>query len=537
MAFVLLVAEGVARVAFAPPRYHNEPLRLDATLGFAGIPGYSRRQKDAEGSLYAFALNVDGFRGPVLPETGDPPSDRARIALLGDSFLVGQGVPEEALLSRRLERALGARGQESEVYNLSAADYGTGQQLLLFDSVRERLAPDHVVLALYPGNDVVNNFEGLAGRTAVSPGDPLRPYVVPGSGDATAVHFVQPLRHRLRHVSRLFAVLEHRLVAYAVVGGIGVLQPFGAVASPEARIASGELGYERLELFREHPPDHVWEQAWQRTFALLRALRSRCDAQGARLHVLVIPALHQVRRAAGAIQLDLLQRAHDGTRFDERLDWNLPERRIAAFLREEGIGTTLLLDALRGSARRGERPYLHDHHLSAAGHAIAAESLAASLDAGAKPAGARPGGAPIRLPRGADAPARIELGGARHELYRDRNWLPWTSSEGEHAEGALPLDGAFVAVPLRPGARELVVRGIAAAPRYPLEVEIAFEGGPAQRLRVAKPGPFVLHLAAPVARLPRSDGHVGLRFRAADASADPTSTGIIVRDVGFAEAL
>lgn len=531
MATTLLAAELVARLAFAPPRYHNEPLALDAELGFRGIPGYRTRKPDAEGALYGFALNAEGFRGRELPEPGRKDDGSRRIVFLGDSFLVAQGLPEEALVTTRIGPALAALGVASEVYNLSAADYGTGQELLLLRRFGARLAPDLVVLAMYPRNDLVNDFEGLAGRTAVSPGDYVRPYVVPDEdGGELTVRPLHPFRHRLRHGSRLFAVLEQRLLAYGTRGAVAWLQPFPPPRSSEERLADDLAPYESLELLRRHPPGHLWEQAWQRSFALLRALRDECEALSARLVVVVIPDLHQVRRAARDVHLDLLTRELQGRALDDLLDWNLPERRLATFFADEGIAHVSLLRTLREAVRRGQDVYLPDLHLNARGHAVAANLLVGALRGTRDAATSLPTGPPVRLPRGEAAPAKIRLGGSEHWLYRDQSWLPWSPSADAPGEGALSLGRAFVAVPVPAGARELVVRGIAVARRYPLEVELEFVSGPTKSFRLDEPGPFVLRVAVPVARLPRSDGHVGLRFGAAG---EAISAGVIVRDVGF----
>jgi hypothetical protein len=473
----LLAAELVARTAFGPPRYHSEPLELDPQLGFRGIPNYRSRSSDAEGVAFAFALNGQGLRGREIP--AQPPADDVmRIAFVGDSFLVGQGVPEDALLPIRVGHTLAARGMRNEVYNLSAADYGTGQELLLLRRFGRRLAPRVVVLAVFPQNDLVNNFEGLANRTRVSPGDSLRPYLTP-SGESWRVHYTQPFRAVLRRHSRLYAGLEHRLLTSTSPWGASWLASRTPPTPPEERLAAGLAPLERLELFRSHEPDQPWAQAWRRTRRLIAAFRDECDALSARLLVLVIPDLHQVQRSA---------------------------------------------------RDRGVEVYLPDRHLNARGHALAAEAIAAALSASDRAALRAPVGGPVRLPRGARAPRAIEPGNPAHWLYRSQDWIPWKPEE--KVGGALSLDGALLAVPA--SGRELVVRGIAAARHYPLAVELAFAGGPRQSFRIERPGPFVLRLALPRAELPTSDGYTALRFHPSGDTAPETSTGLIVREVGFA---
>ncbi len=138
----------------------------------------------------------------------------------------------------------------------------------------------------------------------------------------------------------------------------------------------------------------------------------------------------------------------------------------------------------------------------------------------------------MRLPRGRAAPRVIELGNAAHRRFLDENWIPWAATPGAEVEGALPLQGALVAVP--GGGGELVVRGLAIARRYPLELEIDFVSGPRQSFQIKKPGPFALHISVS-GRLPRSDGYIGLRFSADREAPDGgIATGLVVREVGFA---
>lgn len=258
-------------------------------------------------------------------------------------------------------------------------------------------------------------------------------------------------------------------------------------------------------------------------------MREECDALSAQLLVVVIPDLHQVRRAARDLELDLLSRRIAGTPLDRWLDWNLPERRLAEFFRRQGIEAILLLPALREAVRGGGEVYLPDRHLSAQGHAIAAQSIARALGGSFASSPGAPNGRPVRLPVGERAPRSIQPGSPEQWLYRSQAWLPW--KRAAQIEGALPLSGAVLAVPA--SGRDLLMRGIAAARSYPLEFQLEFVGGPERSLRIEKPGPFVLRLALPSGQPPLSDGHTVLRFHPIGEAVGEDSVGVIVRDVGF----
>jgi hypothetical protein len=543
-ALALFAAEAVARIGWDPPRYHNEPLRFDPELGFRGIPGRHRidGHASADGAPHVLVLNRDGFRGRPLPldESADPPGPAARarrIAFVGDSFVLGAGVREEQLLSSRVAEALAARGEATSTWNLAAADYGTGQELLLLRSAGEQIEPDAVVLAIYPHNDLINNFEGLAFRTEVSPGDYLRPYVVP-HGDRLEIRYTHPLRAWLRRHSRLFALLERRAVDYGGRRRLAWLFPFEPPTPPAVRIRRGLAPREPQEIYRTHPPDSDWERAWQRTTDLLTAFRDTCDALGARLVVVVIPELHQVRRVAQDVAMDLRLRQLQHVPLDRYLDWNLPERRLARFFAQQGIESALLLPRLRSAVSRGEQVYLPDRHLNARGHELAAQAILEVLDGGARPgrrlAQSDPelGGGPVPLPAASRAPRVIQPARQEHWLYRGDSWIPWQASPDQPAGGALPLQHAVVAVPVR--GEELVVSGIAAARHYPLDVMLELVSGPRRSFTIQQPGPFVLRTRVPAARLRSSDGYAALVFSARDGrAAEASSTGLIVREVGF----
>ena len=90
-----------------------------------------------------------------------------RIVFLGDSFLEAYQVPVEENFSQLLAARLGTRAGEAvglgiESLNQGVHGYGLGVHYL---SVRERLAawhPDSVVLVLFLGNDLHDNFGPVA---------------------------------------------------------------------------------------------------------------------------------------------------------------------------------------------------------------------------------------------------------------------------------------------------------------------------------------------------------------------------------------
>jgi hypothetical protein len=508
----LALSEGIARLLLDPPRYHREAVALDPELGFAGIPNMAYRILARHGT-HDFALNRDGLRGRELPD-GPAPEGVERIALLGDSFLVAEAVPEEYLVTTRLEAALAEQGRAAEVYNLSAVDWGTGQQLLYLDRVGERLAPDVVILAFYQGNDVVNNSLGLANATGTSPGDPIRPYVVP-EPDGLRVDYLDPTSAWLRRHSRIFATLERRL------------RPFtpGGQTNRRERLQMGRMPLEELEIFRRRAQSARWEQAWQETFALLTALQARCEALGARLVVLNIPTMHQVRQSAEAIRFEAETRAFARRPLRSLLDWNEPERRMASYFRTTGVEGVMLLEELRAAATRSRDVYERDAHLGIEGHAVLTEAALKALS-GPVPKADPATGEPVPLPIDPGRFGFLDFAGQSHDDRVAAGWISWSEKEQQRPWGWAIGPAAMLV--LEPGPGALVLRGFV-DPRasLPLEVTLKLIGARSLTGRVERAGAFELRFG----RVPKpalsESGHAALLV-----ATDPAG-GVHVEAVGF----
>ena len=102
--------------------------------------------------------NDFGLRGPALP-VGHPPGLR-RVLALGDSFTFGDAVEADEAWPARLETLLnqGRPVDRWQVVNAGIPGHGTGQQLLMYRMLEDRLRPDAVVLGLTVVNDLLDNL-------------------------------------------------------------------------------------------------------------------------------------------------------------------------------------------------------------------------------------------------------------------------------------------------------------------------------------------------------------------------------------------
>lgn len=525
----LVLLEWGARSFLDPPRYYRRSpfVEFDAELGHRGVPGY-RDELSSRSGDYVFALNAQGFRGPDFPEEGSPQRG-LRLAFVGDSFLVGRSVREEELLTSRVQAELADRAISARTYNLSVIDYGTGQELLLLERWASLLRPAVVVLALYPGNDLVNNAIELAGRTRVSPGDLIRPYVSV-EGNHLRVRYLHPLRAWARRHLRLFALLERRLLSFDPSWGIEEQGASGAEL-----MGLGGTPRQDLELFRAHDPQHPWEVAWRRTESLLLAFRDRCQALGARLLVLVIPMEEQVERTPESVRLDIETLRRVGQPLEELIDWNLPERRLAAFLAGEHIDARFLLMPLRTAARNAADVYTQDAHLGPTGHRIAARSVVRWM-LGETDQDAEASGVPTRrLPAASVASAYLDFRFEDHRDHLGGGWIVWRPDRGDGAPwGWWTAPALQLVLPARSG--PLVLRG-QLPPDSHLPVVLRIRGARTHTARIAEPGPFEIRLPASTKPMPTSsEGYVSLRLEARaihEGRGGPTE--LILHGIGFEE--
>ena len=90
-------------------------------------------------------------------------SDRFRIMILGDSFSEAFTIPLNDTFHKRLEKKLNKSGlPKIEVINTGVSGFGTDNELLFFIHEGYKYEPDLVLLLFNLGNDVTDNFQGLA---------------------------------------------------------------------------------------------------------------------------------------------------------------------------------------------------------------------------------------------------------------------------------------------------------------------------------------------------------------------------------------
>src|SRR6478736_270933 len=104
MAFVLTEAGLRLLESCSPASFYTQP------------PRSAFRDVETDWNL-TYPVNSLGLRNPEVPPRKRPGS--VRIVVIGDSFTFGQGCPDEAVFSRRLEAKLNRPDRAVEVVNVS----------------------------------------------------------------------------------------------------------------------------------------------------------------------------------------------------------------------------------------------------------------------------------------------------------------------------------------------------------------------------------------------------------------------------------
>ena len=123
-------------------------------------PRYKLMKPDAEIVAWGKKLRTNslGFRDqPVAPKR----AGEFRIVVLGDSFTVSAGVDYADMYTTRLRERLQARRPDVTLVNLAVGGYNIVQHELVLREVGLALAPDLILVALFPENDfALDTYEG-----------------------------------------------------------------------------------------------------------------------------------------------------------------------------------------------------------------------------------------------------------------------------------------------------------------------------------------------------------------------------------------
>jgi len=299
-------------------------------------------------------FNALGFRGHEF-ETPRP-AGTFRVLALGDSFLEGLQVGEDAVLSARIEAAFEGSVPRVEVLNLGVSGYGTTEAIDLLERYGPSLQPDLVVLFFCLQNDVRNNVQGrcrLEGGRLVCGERPI------------------PSRLRLL-VSRaksLAATHSQLYQALRSATSSPLFQQLG-IRGEEAPESMPGMPFADDQYLAERPA--YLDDGMALTAALLAKLRDFARELGAQTWVVLVPGRTQVEDERWA--------SVEAAFGADRVRRDQPQRELERLGAQVGVPVIDLLPAFRARDARGERLYWRiDAHFNAAGHDEAARVVAEAL--------------------------------------------------------------------------------------------------------------------------------------------------------------
>ncbi len=310
--------------------------------------------------------DANGFRNDAAPQD-------AQVLCIGDSFTWGFGVAAKDSYPQALARRSGRK-----VYNASLGGYGPIQYRELVRNYL-RLRPEHVILGVYLGNDILNAVAFAALPCAEDlrregfPYPPLPPLPGAGVDDAPAPNLAVGLAEQVAKTSRLLSygggLLRERL-RHAVPGWDA--EP-GTPGLREGPIAT---------LFAPHlvvPTDldsAAAQEGLRMSERCIADVAQMCRAAGAKPWLLVFPTKEAIYcrflEQTGQSRPELQEAASSGARLVDAF------ARIGA---ENGCAVLDLSPHLLAALERGEPmwPAGSDPHLAAGGYGLAAEVVAAAL--------------------------------------------------------------------------------------------------------------------------------------------------------------
>lgn len=238
--FALGTEWSVSRVKFratATDEHSSILLLLGTTPGWVEIgevsitsPGMDAAPPPQRRFHMGHAMNGAGFRDRER-ELVAPPGTY-RIAVLGDSYVFGQGVRADDTLARRLEISLNAAEPADpprfEVLSFGVCGYSTEQERILFEEVASKYKPQ-LVLVVMVHNDHISALDEM--KAAASPGGGG------GGGDGLPDYSVC-----VRELLRLDEACKRHAAKLVVV--IFRFEPWREISALRETVSSGLAGTE-----------------------------------------------------------------------------------------------------------------------------------------------------------------------------------------------------------------------------------------------------------------------------------------------------
>lgn len=174
--FILFLAVLVELGSCLVLKHLQRGLNINVAGQSLAVTGWPRSGKITFKSGVAeidYTTNAYGFRDVELVEKKKP-ENTVRIAIFGDSFTEGWGVPQADIIAYRLRAYLAQKpGRKYEVINFGHSSSGPGFAYCVYDRIAKDYQPDIVIFNSFVGNDFSDSLretkECLTDRNVINP--------------------------------------------------------------------------------------------------------------------------------------------------------------------------------------------------------------------------------------------------------------------------------------------------------------------------------------------------------------------------------
>jgi lysophospholipase L1-like esterase len=230
--------------------------QFDPKLGWRNTPGAAGIFKRWE---FEFPVRINKFGMRSKEVNLEPAPGIFRIAVLGDSFTWGLGVPDEERFTELLDRP-----GKTEVLNFGVSGYGPVQYSLMVDDVL-RFKPNMIIVCFCLENDLLDNVLGFNYGY-------FHPYYEL-SADGKLVLFGYPLQNiktlRQRQTDHIAAIFKKDLGGLSKLEMIQILISQISSRTLDVREPSGVRGFTSAMIYHPEQFPREPEEQWLNTAILI----------------------------------------------------------------------------------------------------------------------------------------------------------------------------------------------------------------------------------------------------------------------------
>ena len=359
---VAILLEAVLHVYWPYSEKFHEPNPL---FGWRLIPNQTGWSKNEGGKIF-LKINSKGLRDKVYSyENGE---NIFRILVLGDSYCEAVQVSLAEAFHKRLESLLNQRSKttEYEVINCGVSGYGTDNELLFYKYEGYKYQPDLVILAFTVGNDISDNFQGLAVESG-------KPYFLLGENGLKLMNFPVKRNQSLFRKVKDFSNSYSKLYRFLYITFRERITAVGQILNKLRLMKSSPRKVQHIRNYLVFKSNYTpkLQRAKEVSEALILELKKEVETNDAKLLVVLIPKAEQVHEESWFETLKQFSAMRT-------VKWNLekPNLYLKDFFEQNKIDALDLLPEMRASAKAKKRLfYIGRGHWNSEGHLFTARLL------------------------------------------------------------------------------------------------------------------------------------------------------------------